>query len=100
MQDIPVVGIRPRSRSIEFLDRLCAVSASGACASATPQGKVATFADRGVKRLRVIPSGQSWKTDEHRPFAGETLIDHPSEFPEDDRDHMSERGFKRWTFRF
>ena len=27
-QDIPVVGIRPRSRSIEFLDGSCAVSAS------------------------------------------------------------------------
>ena len=95
MQDIPVVGIRPRSRSIEFLDRSCAVSASGACASATPQGRVATFADRGVKRLRVIPRGSvalgsELATDEHRPSAGETLIDHPSEFPEDDRDHMSD----------
>ena len=89
-QDIPVgVGIRPRSRSIEFPDGSCAVLASGACASATLEGRVASFADRGVKRLRVIPRlsvalGSELATDEHRPSAGETLIDHPSEFPEDD----------------
>ena len=39
--------------------RSCVVLASGACASAAPQGRVATFANRGVRRLRVIPRGQS-----------------------------------------
>ena len=49
------------------------MSASRACASATPEGRVAIFADRGVKRLRVIPRGSvailgsELATDEHRP---------------------------------
>ena len=89
MQDIPVVDIRPRSRSIESLDGSCAVSASGACASATPEGRVASFADRGVKRLRVIPRVQS-RWDQSWQQMNIVLIDHPSEFPEDDRDHMSD----------
>ena len=113
-QDIPVGAmVRPRPRSIESPDRSCALSASRACASATMEGRVAIFADRGVKRLRVIPRGSvaisdtlenegvvpsSPGTRRHQVLsAGETQIDHPSEFPEDDRGpHVrhSECGFK------
>ena len=71
-QDIPVgVGVRPRSRGIEFPDGSCAMSASSVYASATPEGRVASFAERGVKRLRVIlresvALRSELATDEHR----------------------------------
>ena len=53
-QDIPVgLWSAPYPEALNFLiDHV--PPASHGCTSATPEGRVAIFADRGVKRLRVI----------------------------------------------
>ena len=53
MQDIPVVGIRLRSRSIESLDGSCAVSASGACASARSSQGVQSRWDQSWQQMNI-----------------------------------------------